>query len=72
METKSKKELKVLNRAQMENVLGGFYDMQNGLCGWQNNNAMCPGSLCCSNNGYCGDGDAYCGSGNCQSQCWIS
>ncbi|XP_058009509.1 inactive chitinase-like protein 1 [Hevea brasiliensis] len=37
-------------------------------CGSQANGALCPGGLCCSQYGWCGDTSAYCGDG-CQSQC---
>ncbi|CAL9174530.1 unnamed protein product, partial [Musa hybrid cultivar] len=37
-------------------------------CGWQAGGALCPGGLCCSQYGWCGNTDPYCGQG-CQSQC---
>uniref|UniRef100_A0A2P2LEU5 Uncharacterized protein MANES_11G106100 n=1 Tax=Rhizophora mucronata TaxID=61149 RepID=A0A2P2LEU5_RHIMU len=37
-------------------------------CGNQAGGALCPGGLCCSQFGWCGNSDAYCGAG-CQSQC---
>ncbi|KAH7852004.1 hypothetical protein Vadar_019397 [Vaccinium darrowii] len=37
-------------------------------CGRQAGGALCPGGLCCSQFGWCGNGDEYCGNG-CQSQC---
>ncbi|KAJ4838415.1 hypothetical protein Tsubulata_025362 [Turnera subulata] len=37
-------------------------------CGRQAGGALCPGGLCCSKFGWCGQGGDYCGEG-CQSQC---
>lgn len=37
-------------------------------CGSQAGGAVCPGGLCCSKHGWCGNTDAYCKDG-CQSQC---
>ncbi|KAJ4715110.1 Endochitinase (Chitinase) [Melia azedarach] len=37
-------------------------------CGSQAGGALCPGGLCCSKFGYCGNTPAYCTDG-CQSQC---
>ncbi|XP_050231732.1 inactive chitinase-like protein 1 [Mercurialis annua] len=37
-------------------------------CGRQAGNALCPGGLCCSQSGWCGNTGQYCGAG-CQSQC---
>ncbi|KAG6533861.1 hypothetical protein ZIOFF_007739 [Zingiber officinale] len=37
-------------------------------CGEQNNGALCPNGLCCSEYGWCGNTAAYCCNG-CQSQC---
>ncbi|CAL9116653.1 unnamed protein product [Musa acuminata var. zebrina] len=44
--------------------LGAFAEQ----CGWQAGGALCPGGLCCSQYGWCGNTDPYCGQG-CQSQC---
>src|SRR5690348_4255181 len=33
---------------------------QSGRCGPDGGGAICPGNLCCSTFGYCGDGDTYC------------
>ena len=45
----------------------GVYDAP--TCGKQAGGAKCPDGLCCSLDGWCGDGEAYCGigcqSGNC-------
>lgn len=37
-------------------------------CGSQAGGAVCPGGLCCSKFGFCGNTPAYC-TGGCQSQC---
>ncbi|KAJ6906479.1 hypothetical protein NC652_024033 [Populus alba x Populus x berolinensis] len=37
-------------------------------CGSQAGGALCPGGLCCSQFGWCGNTNDYCGTG-CQSQC---
>ncbi|KAI8553947.1 hypothetical protein RHMOL_Rhmol05G0056600 [Rhododendron molle] len=37
-------------------------------CGTQAGGALCPGGLCCSKFGWCGNGGDYCSTG-CQSQC---
>lgn len=37
-------------------------------CGQQAGGALCPGGLCCSKWGWCGNTDAHCGQ-DCQSQC---
>ncbi|RWW05645.1 hypothetical protein GW17_00031073 [Ensete ventricosum] len=44
--------------------LGAFAEQ----CGRQAGGALCPGGLCCSQFGWCGNTDPYCGQG-CQSQC---
>ncbi|RWV78812.1 hypothetical protein GW17_00060151, partial [Ensete ventricosum] len=44
--------------------LGAFAEQ----CGRQAGGALCPGGLCCSQYGWCGNTDQYCGQG-CQSQC---
>ncbi|CAL9186369.1 unnamed protein product [Musa hybrid cultivar] len=44
--------------------LGAFAEQ----CGRQAGGALCPGGLCCSQYGWCGNTDPYCGQG-CQSQC---
>ncbi|CAL9750568.1 unnamed protein product, partial [Musa acuminata subsp. burmannicoides] len=44
--------------------LGAFAEQ----CGRQAGGALCPGGLCCSQFGWCGNTDPYCGEG-CQSQC---
>lgn len=42
-------------------------------CGRQAGGALCAGSLCCSQFGWCGDTAAYCDpSQGCQSRCWGS
>ncbi|EEF36642.1 probable inactive chitinase-like protein LaCIC [Ricinus communis] len=45
-------------------LLGGLAEQ----CGRQADGALCPGGLCCSQYGWCGNTDPYCG-GGCQSQC---
>lgn len=40
-------------------------------CGSQVGGALCPGGLCCSRFGWCGNTGAYCDPAQgCQSQCW--
>ena len=41
-------------------------------CGSQAGGALCPGGLCCSEYGWCGDTTPYCTLPGCQSQCWGS
>ncbi|VVA97384.1 unnamed protein product [Arabis nemorensis] len=38
-------------------------------CGRQAGGALCPGGLCCSEFGWCGDTEPYCKQPGCQSQC---
>ncbi|KXS12965.1 hypothetical protein M427DRAFT_387679 [Gonapodya prolifera JEL478] len=45
---------------------GGGATSTNGMCGGGNGNTKCPSGQCCSQYGYCGNGNAYCGTG-CQS-----
>ncbi|XP_057966362.1 basic endochitinase [Malania oleifera] len=52
-------------------VLGVFYVSLGAWaeqCGKQAGGAVCPGGLCCSQFGWCGNTNDYCGNG-CQSQC---
>ncbi|XP_058090714.1 endochitinase [Magnolia sinica] len=48
----------------LASLLGAFAEQ----CGRQAGGALCPGGLCCSQFGWCGNTDPYCGEG-CQSQC---
>lgn len=41
-------------------------------CGSQAGGALCPGGLCCSKYGWCGNTALYCTLPGCQSQCWGS
>ncbi|KAM7470972.1 hypothetical protein LguiA_009155 [Lonicera macranthoides] len=41
-------------------------------CGRQAGGALCPGGLCCSEYGWCGNTAPYCTLPGCQSQCWGS
>lgn len=45
--------------------------IENGRCGKDFGDAICPDNLCCSAHGYCGSGGAWCDFG-CQSQCWAT
>jgi hypothetical protein len=58
-------ESTILSRTDLKKIIGGSAQAE---CGVQAGGALCPGDLCCSDYGYCGNTEEYCGGGRCYNQ----